>query len=342
VGAKDPADTVELKGHPNISLVIPGGSHGDIANRFGGGQFHPFNSRSSRGPSHFAGSGNRVFPAEGIQVERTTSSKSASRRSSPDPLSASPLTSCRLRGPRARRWQRHAELIRQIQQQPRSLCIKRSGKLGLYSPFAIRGAFKSSRPERACGLHHFNQLFFAGALPLFTTARASAMAPTCSARIPFIASLIVCPRAVWPQVKPFLAHHSKHRLDRAQRFRVAANHEHQVPFARAPVSSGYRSIQESYVALAACRGNPPGHHRGNRAGIDVHAAGTQTAQRSIVFPSCPQRISSSAGGSLTIVNRMFPRRPRLLVAFSPASLPRLPVPKRVTPCDSTPLRNGLP
>jgi hypothetical protein len=31
VGAKNPADTVELKGHPNISLVIPGGSHGDIA-----------------------------------------------------------------------------------------------------------------------------------------------------------------------------------------------------------------------------------------------------------------------------------------------------------------------
>jgi len=31
VGAKDPADTVELKGHPNISLIIPGGSHGDIA-----------------------------------------------------------------------------------------------------------------------------------------------------------------------------------------------------------------------------------------------------------------------------------------------------------------------
>jgi 2,4-diaminopentanoate dehydrogenase len=31
VGAKDPADTVTLTGHPNISLVIPGGSHGDIA-----------------------------------------------------------------------------------------------------------------------------------------------------------------------------------------------------------------------------------------------------------------------------------------------------------------------
>jgi len=31
VGAKDPSDTVELKGHPNISLMIPGGSHGDIA-----------------------------------------------------------------------------------------------------------------------------------------------------------------------------------------------------------------------------------------------------------------------------------------------------------------------
>ncbi len=31
VGAKDPADTIALKGHPNISLVIPGGTHGDVA-----------------------------------------------------------------------------------------------------------------------------------------------------------------------------------------------------------------------------------------------------------------------------------------------------------------------
>jgi 4-hydroxy-tetrahydrodipicolinate reductase len=31
VGAKSPADTVEIVGHPNISLVIPGGSPGDIA-----------------------------------------------------------------------------------------------------------------------------------------------------------------------------------------------------------------------------------------------------------------------------------------------------------------------
>jgi len=31
VGAKSPADTVELLGHPNVSLVIPGGSPGDIA-----------------------------------------------------------------------------------------------------------------------------------------------------------------------------------------------------------------------------------------------------------------------------------------------------------------------
>jgi hypothetical protein len=31
VGAKDPADTIELTGHPDIRLVIPGGSHGDIA-----------------------------------------------------------------------------------------------------------------------------------------------------------------------------------------------------------------------------------------------------------------------------------------------------------------------
>ena len=31
VGAKDPADTIELTGHPNIRLVIPGGTHGDVA-----------------------------------------------------------------------------------------------------------------------------------------------------------------------------------------------------------------------------------------------------------------------------------------------------------------------
>ncbi len=31
VGAKNPGDTLELQGHPNISLTIPGGSPGDIA-----------------------------------------------------------------------------------------------------------------------------------------------------------------------------------------------------------------------------------------------------------------------------------------------------------------------
>jgi 4-hydroxy-tetrahydrodipicolinate reductase len=31
VGAKEPADTIELQGHPSIRLVIPGGTHGDVA-----------------------------------------------------------------------------------------------------------------------------------------------------------------------------------------------------------------------------------------------------------------------------------------------------------------------
>jgi hypothetical protein len=31
VGAKNPSDTVELKGEPNISMTVPGGTHGDIA-----------------------------------------------------------------------------------------------------------------------------------------------------------------------------------------------------------------------------------------------------------------------------------------------------------------------
>ncbi|MGH9591955.1 MAG: dihydrodipicolinate reductase, partial [Bryobacteraceae bacterium] len=31
VGAVDPGDTVEIAGNPNLSLTIPGGTHGDIA-----------------------------------------------------------------------------------------------------------------------------------------------------------------------------------------------------------------------------------------------------------------------------------------------------------------------
>src|SRR5260370_33654926 len=31
VGAKDPGDTVEITGNPNLTLTIPGGTHGDIA-----------------------------------------------------------------------------------------------------------------------------------------------------------------------------------------------------------------------------------------------------------------------------------------------------------------------
>jgi len=31
VGAKDPSDTVELSGQPNIRMTVPGGTHGDIA-----------------------------------------------------------------------------------------------------------------------------------------------------------------------------------------------------------------------------------------------------------------------------------------------------------------------
>jgi len=31
VGAKDPSDTVELRGQPNLTLTVPGGTHGDVA-----------------------------------------------------------------------------------------------------------------------------------------------------------------------------------------------------------------------------------------------------------------------------------------------------------------------
>ena len=31
VGARNPSDTIELQGEPNLALSIPGGTHGDIA-----------------------------------------------------------------------------------------------------------------------------------------------------------------------------------------------------------------------------------------------------------------------------------------------------------------------
>jgi 2,4-diaminopentanoate dehydrogenase len=31
VGAKQPSDTIELRGEPNLSMIIPGGTHGDLA-----------------------------------------------------------------------------------------------------------------------------------------------------------------------------------------------------------------------------------------------------------------------------------------------------------------------
>src|SRR5581483_10845333 len=31
VGAKDPADTIKIKGQPDLTLTIPGGTHGDLA-----------------------------------------------------------------------------------------------------------------------------------------------------------------------------------------------------------------------------------------------------------------------------------------------------------------------
>jgi hypothetical protein len=31
VGATEPGDTVEITGNPNLTLTIPGGTHGDIA-----------------------------------------------------------------------------------------------------------------------------------------------------------------------------------------------------------------------------------------------------------------------------------------------------------------------
>ena len=31
VGAKQPADTVEVRGEPNLTMTIPGGTHGDVA-----------------------------------------------------------------------------------------------------------------------------------------------------------------------------------------------------------------------------------------------------------------------------------------------------------------------
>jgi len=61
VGAKDPADTLTLTGHPTISLTIPGGSPGDIANSIGRREFNSCDSRCASRPAHGARFADRVL-----------------------------------------------------------------------------------------------------------------------------------------------------------------------------------------------------------------------------------------------------------------------------------------
>ena len=73
VGAKEPADTLALKGHPNISLVIPGGTHGDIATASVVVNSIPVISGCSRGLANGARFADRVLFAEREAVKLTDS-----------------------------------------------------------------------------------------------------------------------------------------------------------------------------------------------------------------------------------------------------------------------------
>jgi len=64
VGANDPGDTVVISGNPNLTLTIPGGTHGDIATAAVVVNLHPGNSRRPCRATHFARSAD-VLPSAG-------------------------------------------------------------------------------------------------------------------------------------------------------------------------------------------------------------------------------------------------------------------------------------
>ena len=70
VGAKHPGDTVELTGQPNISLTIPGGTHGDVATAAVAVNAIPTISRRQRWPSHIPRPAADVFRGR-LKVRRT-------------------------------------------------------------------------------------------------------------------------------------------------------------------------------------------------------------------------------------------------------------------------------
>ena len=61
VGAKDPADTIQLTGEPNVSMIIPGGTHGDIATAAVVVNAIPLIVAANAGSGHFAGFAAELF-----------------------------------------------------------------------------------------------------------------------------------------------------------------------------------------------------------------------------------------------------------------------------------------
>src|SRR5712692_4282427 len=96
--------------------------------------------------------------------------------------------------------------------------------------------------------------------------------------------------AVRAEVKPFLAHYTEYGLGFFQRLGVAADHEDELPFFGAPVTTRDGSVQETSTTLAAGGGDLAGEHRRNGAGVHVNAAALQRLHGAVRTPQhCFQR-----------------------------------------------------
>src|SRR5713226_1416206 len=96
--------------------------------------------------------------------------------------------------------------------------------------------------------------------------------------------------AVRAEVKPFLAHYTEYGLGFFQRLGIAADHEDELAFFGAPVTTRDGSIQETSTTLAAGGGNLAGERRRNGAGIYVNAAALQRLHGAVRTPQhCFQR-----------------------------------------------------
>src|SRR5271155_1713324 len=179
-----------------------------------------------------------------------------------------------------------------------SLCINFKGKLALNSPFKIAGIFTSSTPLRAMLACKTSTNFSPATPDPVTSANDSEKASTCKAKIIFIASFTVCPAPFGPNKKNFFPTASKTGITRVNVSCfppiMKSNSPDSAPQVPPVTGASRKSIPRSAQAAPARRA---------KSGETVLESINMLPRRNpSITPFAPQKTSSTAGGSLTIVS----------------------------------------